>query len=409
MPVLPSYVTVWLLLVLAWAANFVIRIGFSALLPPIIAELDLSYTQAGMLAGAFFWAYVAMQIPAGLLGDRFGRRRVLVIGLCGGACAAALTGAAGSFAMLVVARILTGACQGSLFSNDRAIIVAVTPPDRIGLGQGVSFSGPGIGLTLGLLLGGVLGEWLSWRTTFWLFALGPMVAALSIARWVPAPAQAIPARRAGARLVTVLGTGRLWLLASVGSCGIYVQFVLATWAPLFFQETGVEELSRAGTYASLQGPAAIAGLVAGGWTDDRVRRHGLGHTTVIAVALAMLALAVAAMAGAIGYRSPLALAVALTVAAFFCWSMWAAVYTLLGDLVSRESLGTAFGLLNSVSFVGAIVGPPLTGWLRDAAGSFAPGCLLAALVAVAGTVLSLTMRASAFTGSRHGRPSGLSP
>lgn len=76
MPALPSYVLVWLLLVQAWAANFVIRIGFSALLPPIIAELDLSYTEAGLLAGAFFWAYVAMQIPAGLLGDRFGRRRV---------------------------------------------------------------------------------------------------------------------------------------------------------------------------------------------------------------------------------------------------------------------------------------------------------------------------------------------
>jgi len=392
---LPSYVTVWLLLVLAWAANFIIRIGFSALLPPIIAELDLSYTRAGMLAGAFFWAYVAMQIPAGLLGDRFGRRRVLLIGLVGGACAAALTGAAGSFTLLVVARILTGACQGSLFSNDRALIVAVTPPDKIGLGQGVSFSGPGIGLTLGLLLGGVLGEWLSWRTAFWLFALGPLVSALAVARWVPAPVHAAPAGHAGARLSTVLGNGRLWLLGIVSGCGIYVQFVLAIWAPLFFQETGVEELGRAGTYASLQGPAAIAGLIVGGWTDDRVRRHGLGHSTVIAVGLAALALSVAAMAGAIGSRSPLWLAVALVVAGFFCWSIWGAVYPMLGDLVDRESLGTAFGLLNSVSFLGAIVGPPLTGWVRDAAGSFTPGCLLAALVALVGVVLSLTMRAAA--------------
>ena len=91
----PSYVTVWLLLVLAWAANFTIRIGFSALLPLIIADLGLSYTLAGVLAGAFFWAYMAMQIPAGLLGDRFGRRRVLLLGLVGGACACALTGMAG--------------------------------------------------------------------------------------------------------------------------------------------------------------------------------------------------------------------------------------------------------------------------------------------------------------------------
>src|SRR5438132_6068121 len=93
-----SYVIVWVLLILAWAANFVIRIGFSALLPSIIDELQLSYTRAGLLASAFFYAYVLMQIPSGLLGDRFGRRRVLLIGLVGGALAAGLTrlgGAAG--------------------------------------------------------------------------------------------------------------------------------------------------------------------------------------------------------------------------------------------------------------------------------------------------------------------------
>jgi MFS family permease len=52
--------------------------GFSALLPSIMQDLALSYTQAGVLASGFFGAYAAMQLPAGLLGDRFGRRRVLL-------------------------------------------------------------------------------------------------------------------------------------------------------------------------------------------------------------------------------------------------------------------------------------------------------------------------------------------
>jgi predicted MFS family arabinose efflux permease len=389
MPAPPPYVTVWLLLVLAWTANFVIRIGFSALLPAIIVDLGLSYTRAGVLAGAFFWAYVALQIPAGLLGDRFGRRRVLLAGLVGGAAAAAATAAAGSFAMLVAARILTGACQGCLFSNDRAIIVAVTPPDKIGLGQGVSFSGPGIGLTLGFLLGGVLGEWLSWRTTFWLFALGPVVAALCIARWVPAPARAAGPR---GRLLDVLAHRGLWLLGAVGCCGIYVQFVLATWAPLFFQETGVTELGRAGAYASLQGLAAVAGLVAGGWTADRMRRRGVGHLPVISAGLTALAISTALMAAAIAQRAPVALALTLFAAAFFCWSIWAAVYAALGEMVGGESLGTAFGLLNSISFLGAVAGPPLTGWVRDATGSFTQGCLLAAGVGLVGAALTLALR-----------------
>src|SRR2546428_2661545 len=93
----PPYVVVWALLILAWAANFVIRIGFSALLPSIIDELQLSYTRAGLLASAFFYAYVIMQIPSGLLGDRFGRRRILVLGLLGGALSAGPSRPAGPF------------------------------------------------------------------------------------------------------------------------------------------------------------------------------------------------------------------------------------------------------------------------------------------------------------------------
>src|SRR3989441_11213380 len=181
----PPYVVVWALLIIAWAANFVVRVGFSALLPSIIDEFELSYTRAGLLASAFFYAYVLMQIPSGLLGDRFGRRRVLVLGLLGGALSAGLTGLAGSFAALFIARALTGAFHGTLFSNDRAIIVTVTPPDRIGLGQGVSFSGPGLGLTFGLVIGGLLVEVLPWRTVMTLFGLGPVVAALLIVRYVP--------------------------------------------------------------------------------------------------------------------------------------------------------------------------------------------------------------------------------
>src|SRR2546427_6870915 len=139
---MPSYVLVWLLFIFAWAANFVIRIGFSALLPSIIDELQLSYTRAGMLASAFFYAYVIMQIPSGLLGDRWGRRRILVLGLLGGALSAGLTGLAGSFVTLFAPRAFTGAFPRSLFSNDPAHLATRTPPPPVRPRPGASFSRP---------------------------------------------------------------------------------------------------------------------------------------------------------------------------------------------------------------------------------------------------------------------------
>src|SRR2546428_3830476 len=125
---MPPYVLVWLLLIFAWAANFVIRTGFSALLPSIIGELQLSYTRAGLLASAFFYAYVLMQIPSGLLGDRFGRRRVLLIGLVGGALAAGLTRLARSSLPLFLPPAPTGALPGSLFSHHPALLPTAPPP-----------------------------------------------------------------------------------------------------------------------------------------------------------------------------------------------------------------------------------------------------------------------------------------
>ena len=387
-----SYVVVWILLIFAWAANFVIRIGFSALLPSIIDELQLSYTRAGLLASAFFYAYALMQLPSGLLGDRFGRRRILLLGLLGGALAAGLTGLAGSFAALFLARALTGAFQGSLFSNDRAIIATVTPPDRIGLGQGVSFSGPGIGLTFGFVIGGLLLEVMPWRRVMMLFALGPIVAALLIARYVPAPSQPASQVRVGQRLRRLVSNGRLCTLALVSLCAIGDQFILATWAPLFFAEVGVTDVGRAGSYAALQGVAASLGMIASGWAHDRLVELGYASKSVIVAGLAGLAMSMLAMAAAIGQRSIPGLAVVLFAAAFFCWSIWGAVYTLLARMVRAEELGTAFGFSNSISFVGAIVGPIATGWVRDLTGSFSAGCGLAALLASAGVVLAVALR-----------------
>src|SRR5499426_2218194 len=389
---MPSYVVVWILLIFAWAANFVIRVGFSALLPSIIDELSLSYTRAGLLASAFFYAYVLMQIPAGLLGDRFGRRRILLFGLLGGALAAGLTGLAGSFAALFLARALTGAFQGSLFSNDRAIIATVTPPDRIGLGQGVSFSGPGIGLTFGFVIAGLLLELIPWRGVMMLFALGPIAAALLIARYVPAPAPAASRVPVGQRLVSLVSNGRLCTLALVSLCAIGDQFILATWAPLFFTEVGVTDVGRAGSYAALQGVAASLGMIASGWAHDRLVQQGYASKSVIVAGLSGLVVSMLAMAVAIEQRSIAGLAVVLFAAAFFCWSIWGAVYTLLARMVRVEELGTAFGFSNSISFLGAIVGPIATGWARDLTGSFSAGCVLAALLASAGVVLAAALR-----------------
>jgi predicted MFS family arabinose efflux permease len=385
MPRARPYVVVWVLFVFAWVANYLVRMGFAALLPPIMKDLGLSYTRAGVLASAFFGAYAVMQFPAGLLGDRFGRRRILLLGLIGGALASASTALAVSFATLLGARLFTGLSQGCLFSNDRPIIAAVTPPERIALGQAVSFMGPGLGITFGLWLGGALGEWMDWRRVFVIFALPPVAAALLIRGLVPAPPPA-PGRWGLGR--GVLRERDLWVLGAAGSTAMWVQYVFATWGPLLLMEAGVSELGRAGLFASLQGLAGVAGLLAGGWLADRAHRVGIGRRAVVVGTLATLAVATLTLAVAVQHALGAGvLTVLLFLVACSAWGVWGPSFAILGDVAAGRELSTAFGLYNTVCVLGAVVGPAVTGWARDVTGSFAAGSYVCAAVALGGAGL----------------------
>ena len=109
-----AYHTVWALLIFGWICNYVVRMAFSPLLEPVMAEFGLSHAQGGFLFSVFFYGYVAMQVPAGLLGDRFGRKRVLVIGILLVSGAALVTGLSGTLAVLALARLSDGPRPGDV-------------------------------------------------------------------------------------------------------------------------------------------------------------------------------------------------------------------------------------------------------------------------------------------------------
>jgi MFS family permease len=326
---------------------------------------------------------MAMQFPAGVLGDRFGRKRMLVAGIVLGAVSSGLTGLAGSFAALFAARLLTGLSQGFLFSNDRVIIAATTPPAKMALGQGVSFSGPGIGTTLGLLLAGLLGTFMPWRHVFFVFALPPLAAAVLVWRAIPEPPRRTVAAGRDWPFSRVVRTRDFWLLGLAGIAPVYVQFTLAVWAPLFFAEAGVTDLGRSAGLASLQGIAAPVGLLASGLAADRLHRRGTSRKVVVVVTQVLAAAAVTAMGLALtGSGSPGLLTALMLAASLLVWCSWGPCYAIFGEMFPPSVLGKAFGLYNTVCFTGAIAGPLVTGWAKDATGSFAVGLHVAGLAAL---------------------------
>lgn len=388
-----AYQTIWGLIVFAWITNYLIRMAPNALWPPIMAELGLDYTLTGFLSTAFFYAYMGMQFPAGFLGDRFGRKRMLVAGLVLGSVSSLLTGLAGSFLTLFLVRLLTGASQGFLFSNDRVIIAATTPKDKMALGQGISFSGPGIGTTLGLLFAGALGVLMPWRGVFFVFAVPPLLAAALIWRLVPEPPHEAAAADPNWPFRRVLRTPDFWLLGATGILPVFVQFTLATWGALFFAEVGVTDLGRSASLASLQGLVAPPGLLLSGLLADRLQRRGLERKLVITATQLLVVGALVGMGLVIHARGPAWLLTALMLAAsFLVWCTWGPAYAMLGEMFPASVLGKAFGLYNCTCFIGAIVGPLVTGGVKDLTGSFAAALFVAAALAAPSALITLALR-----------------
>jgi MFS family permease len=371
---LPAYSLIWVIFVYAWIANYLIRMALSALLPPIMEEFGLTYAQAGLLSSALFYAYAGMQLPAGVLGDRLGRKRMLIAGVLLGAAASAFTGLAGSLTLLFVARLVTGVSQGFLFSNDRVIIAATTPREKMALGQGISFSGPGLGTTLGLFLAGALGTMLPWRGVFLVFALPPLLAALLLWRFVPEPPHATGPPDPDWPFRRVLRARDFWLLGLTGIMPVYVQFLLATWGPALFVEVGVGDLARSASLASLQGLMAPAGLLFSGLVADRLHARGLHRKVNIAAGLVLTIASLLAMALTIQHQGPAwVLTVGLLATSFFIWCCWGPAYAIFGAMFPPSVLGRAFGAYNTICFLGAVASPYVTGWLRDLSGSFVAG------------------------------------
>jgi len=106
----------WLILGVLWLTllvSYFDRVAIAAALPFMIPELGLSPSVAGLVTGALFLSYTAVQVPAGYLTDRFGQRRIMAAAIAWWTVFSVLTGVvAGSIGALVLVRFLMGAGEG---------------------------------------------------------------------------------------------------------------------------------------------------------------------------------------------------------------------------------------------------------------------------------------------------------
>ena len=185
---LPNYDRRWWILgVLGIAQLMVILDGtiVNIALPTAQSDLHFSNADRQWIVTAFSLAFGSLLLLGGRIGDMMGRKRALVIGLVGFAVASAIGGASVNFAMLVVARTVQGAFGALLAPSVLALLTTTfTDPAERGQAFGIYGAIAGAGGALGLLLGGMLTSYASWRWTLFVNLVFAISAAAGALLWL---------------------------------------------------------------------------------------------------------------------------------------------------------------------------------------------------------------------------------
>ncbi|MBV8946386.1 MAG: MFS transporter [Solirubrobacterales bacterium] len=258
-------------------------------LPSVAHGLKVSSASTAVVLSAYFGAYALVLLPGGELVDRFGARRLALVGLGLFALGAGLGALASSIGALVATRVIQGAGAGLVSPAALAGAVSGFPPERRGSALGIWGASAGISNLIGPLLGGLLTVWLGWRADWWALVPLALIAAVAVARQMP---RVLHAGDGGPREARVNGVVIAATLVAALTFAVMIGcFYLAE--QYLQRDAGYSALGAAGALVIVALLVAAAAPLAGRLVDE----HGERLPAVLGFVLAAGGLAVLAIPG----------------------------------------------------------------------------------------------------------------
>jgi EmrB/QacA subfamily drug resistance transporter len=152
-------------------ALFCVQIDYFAMnlaLPRMAFDLDSTATDLQWVISVYMLALGAFMVPAGRIGDIFGRRRALLAGIAVFGLSSVLCALAPSATLVIVFRALQGLGAAFIFPVSVSVLTNAFPSVRASHAIGLAYGIAGLGNAAGPLIGGLLTETVGWRWIFWL-------------------------------------------------------------------------------------------------------------------------------------------------------------------------------------------------------------------------------------------------
>ena len=383
---------------------FVDRNAFGYL-APFIAQgrenggIGLNNTEIGAIVSALSFTWALSGILFGGLAESLGKRKafliasVVVFSLC-----SVLSGLAGSFLMLMAARLIMGMSEGGIGPISQSLVVLESSHERRGANMGImqnslsslfgSFAAPIVLVAIA--------NWLGWREAFFLAAVPGLIMALVIWRFIREPTaqeiaqahqttEAPPAERMSR--IEMFKFRNMWLCVLI-SCVMVCWMVLGwTFLPVFFTSRGISSTNMSYLVSVLGLAAAFWCFIVPGLSDKIGRKP---------VMIFFCALGVITPLGALYYDGSLWI---IGLLLFIGWSASGVFPMFMGTIPSETVpvayVATAFGLTQGIGeMIGSVIGATAAGRAADIYGQAAPLWIMVGCSAIA-AVFALFLRETA--------------
>ncbi|MDO7863320.1 MFS transporter [Brochothrix thermosphacta] len=269
--------TVLLLLFLGWAIGNLDRYLINYAVVDIANDLALTATQTGVVLSSFFLGYAIMQMPGGLLADKYGAKKILLTAVIIWSIFTGLTAVAWSFSALIVIRFLFGIGEGGFQPAASKIIATIFPKNERSRAMSLLLASAAIMAMLVPLISAVLLGLIGWRLLFVITGLIGAVIAFLYWRYIQVPDTTVEA----ARGLSVTGENKgilkklitmpfMWSLL-VSYFTIYaVNWGLSSWMPSYLtNERGLDLLSI-GYLQLIPGVLMLSGMLIFGIVIDKL-------------------------------------------------------------------------------------------------------------------------------------------
>lgn len=406
--------------------NYFDRNVIFGLFPQIKVALRVSDFELGLLGTAYMIVFSIMAIPFGILSDVWSRKKVIAIGLGVWSFFTFTCGLTRSYWQLFLCRSFVGIGESSYSPSATALIAECFPPERRAQAIGVFSVGMGVGGSLGIILGSLLGHYWGWRNTFFIVGIPGLFLTFAIWRFreprfhkyeLNMEAMQAPGHTSDINRIEVMenqnfpkiektSVTKTWqmivytakhtptlTLISLGSVATNFSFTgLIGWGPTFLSRYVGFTLPQAGIYIGTLGiTGGILGTLWGGFFADLLlRRINAGRIVTAASGFLLGSLP---CAGALLTMNKVAFSVFFFFAIFlFTWyngPLTAAIY----DVVNPRIKATVMGSYNLfVHLIGASVAPAVIGRLSDVYGLRTAMFALPIMALIGGSVILTTAK-----------------